>query len=223
MLILLHHGLFPENCFPSYFYYTVHCESIRRLESNIYPGAGGKGGESLTYAIDRDAATHFIRASVNTPSVNTFLLVSALSSRRNKASWWDDASWSLVQKINSEIMPHYYAAKLAADEALTVLGEKRREKDGDFRYLILRPGQLSDDPEVGKVSLGRTAARGSISRADVAGVADALLAEKKANGWFDLLGGEEKIEEAVERVVKSGANDIEGEDTKVMEDNLIQY
>jgi len=60
-------------------------------------GAGGKGGPESTYAIDRDACIHFIRSSIATPSITKFLLVSALSSRRNRASWWDDSSYEIVQ------------------------------------------------------------------------------------------------------------------------------
>jgi len=183
-------------------------------------GAGGKGGSDRTYAIDRDAAIHFIRSSINTPSITKFLLVSAVSIRRGRASWWDDESYVIVQKVNTEIMPHYYKAKLAADEALTVLGEERREKDKSFQYIILRPGGLTDEKETGKVSLGKTGARGTVSRGDVADVAARLLEAEGANGWFDLLGGEEDTAAAVQRVVKEGINSIEGEDIAVMKANL---
>jgi nucleoside-diphosphate-sugar epimerase len=117
-------------------------------------------------------------------------------------------------------MPHYYKAKLAADEALTVLGEERKAKDKSFHYIILRPGGLTDEKETGKVTLGKTGARGMVSRGDVADVAARLLAAEGANGWFDLLGGEEDTAEAVERVVKEGVNTIEGEDIAVMKANL---
>ena len=72
-------------------------------------------------------------------------------------------------------MPHYYKAKLAADEALTVLGEERRVKDKGFHYIILRPGGLSDEKETGKVAFGKTGARGMVSRGDVADVAARLV------------------------------------------------
>jgi hypothetical protein len=68
-------------------------------------------------------------------------------------------------KVNEEIMPTYYKAKLAADETLTVLGEEK-----GFQYIILRPGQLIDDKETGKVVMGQTPARGSVTRGDVAEV-----------------------------------------------------
>ncbi|KAH8602491.1 hypothetical protein B0O99DRAFT_606705 [Bisporella sp. PMI_857] len=175
-------------------------------------GAGGKGGKERTYAIDRDAAVHFIRASVASRAIGTFLTVSALSSRHHKAPWWDQESWDLIQKMNKEVLPDYYKAKLAADEVLTVLGGKRREEDGKFRYIVLRPGHLTDEEAAGEVSLGRTKAKGGVSRADVAGVAAELLGNDGASGWYDLLDGKEKVEDAVARVVKEGIDDFEGED-----------
>ncbi|TVY45915.1 UPF0659 protein, partial [Lachnellula occidentalis] len=90
-------------------------------------GAGGKGGASRTNAIDKEACIHFIRSALSTPTITKFLLVSALSERRKRAPWWDDESWALVQKMNKEILPTYYVAKLASDDVLTVLG---REKKG---------------------------------------------------------------------------------------------
>lgn len=182
-------------------------------------GAGGKGGSERTYAIDRDAAICFIRAAVDTPSVSKFLLVSALSIRRAKAQWWSEDGYQSVRKVNEEVMPDYYKAKLAADEVLTVLGEERRRRDGNFQYVILRPGRLTDGEETGKVSLGKTVATGSVPRADVAAVAAELLGSE-ANGWFDLLEGKEGVKEEVERVVKDGVDSREGEDLDAMKKNL---
>jgi len=179
-------------------------------------GAGGKGGPSRTNAIDKVSCIHFIRASLSTPTITKFLLVSALSSRRGKAPWWDEENFKLAWRFNEEIAPAYYKAKLAADETLTVLGE---EKKG-FEYIILRPGMLIDEREAGKVSLGKTKARGSVTRGDVAEVAVRLLEKEGVRGWFDLLGGEEDVGAAVERVVKEGVNSVEGEDLEVMRKNM---
>jgi hypothetical protein len=96
-----------------------------------------------------------------------------------------------------------------------VLGE-RKIKEGPFRYLILRPGGLIDDPATGKVSLGKTAGYGTVTRADVAGVAAELLEKSTKSGWFDLLSGDESVESAVERVEKEGVNSIEGESLDAM-------
>ncbi|TVY26304.1 UPF0659 protein [Lachnellula hyalina] len=175
-------------------------------------GAGGKGGASRTNAIDKEACIHFIRSALSTPTISKFLLVTALSERRQRAPWWDDESWALVQKMNTEILPAYYAAKLASDDVLTVLG---RAKQG-FGYILLRPGSLSDEQETGKVELGKTRAKGTVARADVAEVAVRLLERGGGEGWFDSLGGEEEVGKAVERVVREGVDCMEGEDVEVM-------
>jgi len=180
-------------------------------------GAGGKGGPSRTNAIDRDACIHFIHSSIATPSITKFLLVSALSIRRGRASWFDDDDYALMLKVNTEVMPAYYKAKLAADEVLTVLGEERK----GFGYISLRPGTLTDEPETGKVVLGRTKARGSVSRGDVAEVAVRLLEREGVKGWFDLLGGEQDVRSEVERVLKEGVDSREGESLEVMKANIV--
>jgi len=168
-------------------------------------------------AIDRDACIHFIRSSLSTPSVRKFLLVSALSIRRERPSWFDEESYNLMLKINEEVMPTYYKAKLAADETLTALGEEK-----GFQYIILRPGMLTDEKETGKVALGKTKAKGSVTRGDVAEVGVRLLEAEGARGWFDLLGGEMDVGEEVKRVVDQGVNSMDGEDLEVMRKNLQQ-
>ncbi|KAI9050003.1 hypothetical protein LZ554_006148 [Drepanopeziza brunnea f. sp. 'monogermtubi'] len=178
-------------------------------------GAGGKGGKEMTYAIDRDACTFFARSSINMPSVKKFLLVSALSARRERASWWDDQSWETVTKVNTEMMPDYYKAKLAADENITVLGEEK-----GFQYIVLRPGSLSDEPETGRVVLGKTPARGKVTRGDVAEVAARLLEKDGAKGWFDILGGEANLGEEVDRVLNDKVDSREGESLEVMKKDL---
>ncbi|RDW84677.1 hypothetical protein BP6252_02267 [Coleophoma cylindrospora] len=182
-------------------------------------GAGGKGGAARTYAIDQHAAIHFIKSSIATPSIKKILLVSALSERRKPAPWWSDEDWAGIQKMNTQVLPDYYKAKLAADDVLTLLGEERMARDKSFSYICLRPGLLSDEQESGKVQLGRTGTTGSVARADVADVADRLLAAG-ARGWIDLLGGEKEVSAEVERVVKEGVTSIEGEDLEAMKASL---
>ncbi|KAL8969732.1 MAG: hypothetical protein Q9183_001861, partial [Haloplaca sp. 2 TL-2023] len=173
--------------------------------------AGGKGGPSRTQAIDRDSCIHFIRAAADTPSITKFLLVSYLGSRRTKAPWWNDDEWKSTQEVNNGVLKNYYPAKLAADECLTAVANRGR----DLQAIILRPGSLTDDNGKRIVSLGKTKARGSISRSDVAAVAAELL-DSKATGWIDLLDGEEPISDAVRRVVEDKVDCVEGEDVDSM-------
>ncbi|KAM0124098.1 hypothetical protein ACHAP3_010603 [Botrytis cinerea] len=172
-------------------------------------GAGGKGPKDRTYAIDQNACIHFIRASLATPSITKFLLVSALICRRSRAPWWSEEDWAYVNKVNTEVLPDYYRAKLAADQALVVLGEERK----DWTWINLRPGTLSDEEETGRVSMGKTTGQGKVTRADVAEVAVRLLAEEGVkSGYFDLLNGEGEVGEEVRRVVKEGVDCRDGEE-----------
>ena len=171
-------------------------------------GAGGKGGSDRTYAVDRDAAKHFISSAVATPSISKFLIISYLGSRRNRAPWWNDEEWAYSQRSNAEILPHYYAAKVDADEHLAAQAKKR---EGKFQDICLRPGNLTDDAASGKFSLGKTSAKGKVSRADVADVAARLLERSDTRGWYDLLSGDEDVGEAVERVVREKVDCMEGE------------
>jgi hypothetical protein len=110
-------------------------------------------------------------------------------------------------------LPDYYAAKLEADEYFTALAARRREMgDADFQGIVVRPGTLSDEPGVGKVSLGHTRVGGKVSREDVAAVSDALLAREDTRGWKDLVPGDVPVEEAVEKVTHPHVCAFDGED-----------
>ncbi|KFY93248.1 hypothetical protein V498_04520 [Pseudogymnoascus sp. VKM F-4517 (FW-2822)] len=178
-------------------------------------GAGGKGGPDRTNAVDRDAAIAFARAAAASGQVKKFLLISALSVRRHPAPWWSPDAAAAVKKA-ADSLAVYTAAKLEADEVLTVVGEERRKKDKGFSYIILRPGALTDDAAKGKVLFGRTEGPGKVPRGDVARVAAEVLGVEGANGWYDLLEGEGKLEEEVGRVVREGKDAVEGEKIEEM-------
>ena len=172
-------------------------------------GAGGQGGPERTDAVDRAACINFIEAAVATNSVKKFLLVSYLGSRRKRAPWWSDEDWQQTQEVNDGVLKNYYPAKLAADEALVSISKQR---SSDFAAICLRPGTLSDSEEEGKISLGKTAARGKVARIDVARVAAELLdAPNVKSSWLDLLQGGEDSISAVNRALSEGVDAIEGE------------
>ncbi|KAL1898572.1 hypothetical protein Sste5346_003476 [Sporothrix stenoceras] len=172
-------------------------------------GAGGKGGPERTLAIDRDAATHIIDASAASSFVTRFLMVSYLSSRRAKPAWWDDENWAIAQHLNTKVLPTYYQAKVAADEALYRAAKRRGTS---FAGINLRPGTLTDEPE-GPFELGKLKlAKGNSSRASVARAADLLLAHPDVQtAWIDMLDGTEDPKKAVDRVVRDHVDAIEGE------------
>jgi hypothetical protein len=150
-----------------------------------------------TFAVDRDAATCFVRAAVDTPSISKLVLISYLACRRASPSWWDADSWEYVRKVHASSLADYCEAKLQADQVLVQEATKR----SDFAAISLRPGMLTDASS-GGVELGKTkSARGNISRASVAETVSALL-ENEGLGtcWLDLLDGEEDVGTAVELV-----------------------
>ena len=123
-------------------------------------GAGGKGGPSRTKAVDEVACKAYISASLGLPNVTKFLLVSYIASRKGYPPWWNDEDKRSADNVNQNILPHYYAAKVEADEHLEAMAKKRSDNgDKTFRAINLRPGTLTDEP-AGGVNLGKTSARG---------------------------------------------------------------
>jgi nucleoside-diphosphate-sugar epimerase len=176
-------------------------------------GARGIGGPSRTYAVDQDAAKHYISSSLSTPSVTKFLMVSYIASRKARPPWWTDEDWNSAQHLNSDVLPHYFKAKVEADEHLAAAAKKRLDSgDSVFQAISLRPGYLMDSKATGRVNLGKTSSRGNVSREDVALVAAALLERSDTRGWFDLLEGDVDIATAIDRLVQDGHNGMEGED-----------
>lgn len=115
-------------------------------------GAGG-GNPARTYAVDRDAAIRVIDAAAQA-GVNRFVMVSYFGAGPDHG----------VPQENSFFA--YAEAKAAADAYL---------RDSDLDWTILGPGRLTLEPPTGKIVLGE--GKGEVSRADVALVAAAALAD----------------------------------------------
>lgn len=192
-------------------------------------GAGGKGGDEMTYAVDRDAAIAFTKASVHTRSVKKFLTVSYLASRRGRPSWWSEEDWKNAQKVNNEVLPTYYKAKIAADEVLTVLSKERyddEEKQGvpageRFSGISLRPGTLTDE-KPGGVKVGKIGVGAKTSRATTAEAIVAALEIEGAKGWIDVVDGDEDVSEALQKLTKDGVDAGDEEDLGAMKKNIAQ-
>lgn len=128
-------------------------------------GAGGKGGASRTKAVDEVAAKAYISASLATPSITKFLLVSYIASRKGYPPWWNDEDKKAADHVNNKVLPDYFKAKVEADEYLEALTQKRLESgDKSFQAINLRPGTLTDDPPSKRVSLGKTSSRKLLSK-----------------------------------------------------------
>jgi nucleoside-diphosphate-sugar epimerase len=157
-------------------------------------------------------------------------MVSYIASRRGYPSWWNQSDREAADKVNTQTLPAYYKAKVAADEHLAALAKKRGQ---GFQAINLRPGTLTDDEGTGKVWLGqylarllgmgdvwltclrtgKTSARGKVTREDVARVAAALLERDDVQGWWDLLEGDDEIAPAVDKLAKEGWDAmLDGED-----------
>jgi hypothetical protein len=171
-----------------------------------------------TYAIDQDAAKHFIASSFASPHVRKFLMISHVASRQTRPSWFSDEGWERTLAMWKSRLPEYSKAKWAADEYQTALAAvtKRTQPDRHFQSICLRPGTLTDEPPTGKVALGRIQGVGSVSREEVAVVADRLLARDDTEGWIDLVTGDEPVDQAVERVAREQVDALQGEDVEGM-------
>lgn len=140
-------------------------------------GSGGKTGADKTLLIDLDGAVKTMEAAKQA-GINRFIMVSALQAH-NRENW------------NESIKP-YYVAKHFADRAL--------EQSG-LTYTIIRPGGLLNEAGTGKVTAGENLSRESIPREDVAATIVASLDEERTfNKGFDLISGNDGIEEAVRNV-----------------------
>jgi nucleoside-diphosphate-sugar epimerase len=157
-------------------------------------------------------------ASFASPSVTKFLMVSYIGSRQKQPHWMPDDAWAGIVRTNTEVLPTYAKAKLEADEYMTALAARRKQDASrPFQAINLRPGFLTDDPATRKVELGITPkGRGTVTREDVAIVADLLLARDDTEGWIDLVNGDVPVEEAVEKVAKEKIDAVEGEDVEGM-------
>ena len=148
-------------------------------------------------------------ASLADKSVKKFMMVSYIASRKSRAPWWTDEDWEAARKVNNQTLPRYAQAKIEADEHLLASWKKRIDSgEKSFQCLNLRPGSLTDEPAKG-VKLGKTSARGAISREAVAQIAVALLSRDDTQGWIDALDGADEVEQAVEELVKESHNGIE--------------
>jgi len=190
-------------------------------------GAGGKGGAKMTYAVDRDAAIAFTKASVRTQSVSKFLTVSYLSSRRGRPSWWSDEDEKAAKNVNENVLPTYYKAKIAADEVLTVLAKERHDEEEKkgvpvnerFGGISLRPGTLTDE-KAGGVKVGKIGVGGKTSRATTAEAIVAALETEGAKGWIDVIDGDEDASTAIQSMMKQGVDSADEEDLEQMKENI---
>ncbi|HEX5142633.1 MAG TPA: SDR family oxidoreductase [Mycobacterium sp.] len=117
-------------------------------------GAGG-GNPARTYAVDRDAAIRVIDAA-GQAGTRRFVMVSYYGAGADHGVPEDNSFYPYAQ------------AKAAADAHL---------RASNLDWTILGPGSLTLDPPTGRITVGAAAAKGTVSRSDVAAVIAAVLAD----------------------------------------------
>ncbi len=137
-------------------------------------GAGPGSGPERKETVDYGGAAKLM-ATARAHGLRRYVMVSSMGANPDQEG--DDS------------FAAYLRAKGKADSEL---------QDSGLDYTIVRPGRLTDDPGSGRVSLGESVGRGSVSRDDVAAVLAAVLHEPATIGrTFELVAGETPIEDAV--------------------------
>jgi uncharacterized protein YbjT (DUF2867 family) len=137
-------------------------------------GAGG-GDPARTRAVDREAAIRSMDAAV-AADVRRYVMVSYFGARPDHGVAADDPFFAYAQ------------AKAAADEHL---------RGSALDWTVVAPGSLTLDEPTGRID-ARAVASGSVSRADVAAVIAAVLADDATIGkTIRFTAGDVPIAEAV--------------------------
>jgi len=169
-------------------------------------GAGGKGGEERTKKVDYEGALKVFDALDMMEGPKPFLVyISAIDVRdtsKPPPAHYDENDIAKSKKA-WESLATYYKYKYEADKSLVT-----RTK---FKWCIVRPGTLSDEPATGKVEVGRTHLGEHVSRGDVAKMLALLVDRVDAAGLaLDLVGGKSDLEEALDKAIKKGESDFLG-------------
>ncbi|KAF8900476.1 NADH(P)-binding-domain-containing protein [Gymnopilus junonius] len=168
-------------------------------------GAGGKGGEERTKKVDYEGAVKTFDAieGVEGPKPR-LILVSAIDIRDPEKipAHYTEEDKAISERVRKAI-PFYMQWKYEADKNLV--------KRTAFKWTILRPGGLTNEPGKGTADIGRTHITKTISRDDVAKALALLVDREDAAGLaIDFVGGDTPIEEGLDAFVKKGETDFLG-------------
>ncbi|PPR00297.1 hypothetical protein CVT24_004587 [Panaeolus cyanescens] len=168
-------------------------------------GAGGKGGEERTKKVDYEGAVKTFDAieAVEGPKPR-LVLVSAVDIRdpAKIPAHYNDDDIAQSERIR-KVIPAYMHWKYEADKNLV--------KRTAFKWTILRPGGLTNNPGVGTADVGRTHLGKTISRDDVAHALALLVDREDANGLaIDIVGGDTPIQQGIDAKIKQGETDFLG-------------
>ncbi|CAE6410321.1 unnamed protein product [Rhizoctonia solani] len=170
-------------------------------------GAGGKGGEERTKAVDFLGAVKIFDAIDGVAGKKPRLVLVSGLDVGNEDRFPEHYTEADKERIiaSRKAIPAWYKWKYEAEKVLI----KRKS----FEWIILRPGTLNDNPGVGTADIGRANLTETISRQDVA---QALLhlatVPSKASGLaIDMGGGKDPIGPAIDAFVEKGVTDWLGQ------------
>ncbi|WGL51382.1 NAD(P)H-binding protein [Nocardioides sp. BP30] len=135
---------------------------LRGHDAVVWSAGAGGGDAARTYAVDRDAAIRSMDAAV-AAAVQRYVMVSYLGARHDHGVPPDDSFFA------------YAEAKAAADDHL---------RSTSLAFTVLGPGRLTLDEPTGRIDVITADDDGdtSVSRADVAAVVAATLADDSTVG-----------------------------------------
>ncbi|CAE6502707.1 unnamed protein product [Rhizoctonia solani] len=171
-------------------------------------GAGGKGGEERTKAVDFHGAVKIFDAidGVGGGKKPRLVLVSGLDvgneDRFPEHYTEADKQAALVHR---KAIAAWYKWKYEAEKVLV--------KKKSFEWIILRPGTLNDQAATGTADIGRANLTQTISREDIAGALLHLATvPSKASGLaIDMGAGKEPIGPAIDAFIEKGVTDWLGQ------------
>jgi uncharacterized protein YbjT (DUF2867 family) len=151
-------------------------ELVAGHDAVVFSAGAGGGDPARTYAVDRDAAIRAIDAA-GQAGVRRFVMVSYFGAGPDHGVPHDDPFFA------------YAEAKAAADAYL---------RTSELAWTILGPGRLTLEPATGRIGVNE--AKGQVTRADVALVVAAALADESTIGrTIEFNNGEVPIAEALAR------------------------
>ena len=138
-------------------------------------GAGPGSGSARKRTMDYGGAAR-LREACGRAGVRRYVMVSAIRADPDVPG---DDTFSI-----------YLRAKGQADAELMA---------SDLAWTVVRPGRLTDEPGTGRVAIAGRLEHAEITRDDVAAVLAAVLARPQTAGRaFDVVGGDEPVERAVD-------------------------
>ncbi|KAJ9118659.1 hypothetical protein QFC22_003879 [Naganishia vaughanmartiniae] len=178
-------------------------------------GAGGKGGEERTKAVDYEGALKVFDA-LESSNTHRIVMVSAADLRARgilPTTTMHPVSSAFSPPTRSKVNNPLVWTEQLSDrmyKAIPAYLKWKREADLDLhrrkalQYTIIRPGGLVDEPTNGKCELG-TPQLGRVPRETVGEVLLAVMENKNTYGMvLDLMEGDMEINKAVENAVEKG-------------------